>query len=72
MKTSEQIDAENISKILALPLDRIKTIDGLNRHYYRNIKAFNLLLELDPVTWEKLIKKFKIIKQKLSINNAKN
>ena len=41
MKTSEQIDAENISKILALPLDRIKTIDGLNRHYYRNIKAFN-------------------------------
>ena len=72
MKTSEQIDAENISKILALPLDCIKTIDGLNRHYYKNIKAFNLLLELDPMTWGKLIKKFKIIKEKLSIKDAKN
>lgn len=66
MKTSNQIDAENISKILAIPFDRIKTLDNLNRHYYRNIKAFNLLLELDPEVWKKLIAEMKTIKENLN------
>tara|TARA_B100001057_G_scaffold458639_1_gene508066 strand:+ start:431 stop:634 length:204 start_codon:yes stop_codon:yes gene_type:complete len=66
MKTSNQIDAENISKILAIPFDRIKTLDSLNRHYYRNIKAFNLLLELDPEVWKKLIAEMKTIKENLN------
>ena len=65
MKTSKQIDAENISKILAIPFDRIKTLDSLNRHYYKNLKAFNLLLELDPEVWKKLIADMKAIKQNL-------
>ena len=65
MKTSKQIDAENISKILAIPFDRIKTLDSLNRHYYRNLKAFNLLLELDSEVWKKLIADMKAIKQNL-------
>ena len=65
MKTSKQIDAENISKILAIPFDRIKTLESLNRHYYRNLKAFNLLLELDPEVWKRLIAEMRTIKENL-------
>ena len=65
MKTSKQIDAENISKLLAIPFDHIKTLDSLNRHYYRNIKAFNLLFELDPEVWKKLISEMSTIKENL-------
>lgn len=67
MKNSNQ-DAENIKKLLAFPLEYIKSVEKLNEHYYKNIKAFEQLQILDLEIWKDLIDKMSNLKKDFNKN----